>query len=360
HALRLSFTMLLAVALIAWAMTVTRAEPGTSTEAACKAQDVLGVERIVEVDTTDGPRLGNLQYKEIDFLEPGEVVLTFDDGPGHATTERVLEALARHCAKATFFMVGRMALAHPDLVKRVAALGHTVASHTWSHANLGKLSEEKATREIELGFSAVTTALGHPIAPFFRFPYLRDTRRSISHLEGRNLGIFSIDVDAYDYRSHDVKKMQNNILKGLEKKGKGILLFHDIQPATAAGLSNLLDELKARNFKIVHLVPKAPATTLATFDQMAAKEAGRRAVASARAPLSPRAVTWAMEEGEATSATVTRPEDQASLPWKPVDVVKERTSRRASDPTRRAEAERKERPSWKRPEPTWMDKIHNF
>lgn len=101
--------------------------------AACDNKNALGVERVVEVDTTKGPRLGHVQYKDIDFLRPGEVVLTFDDGPSHQTTPKVLEALRAHCTKAIFFMVGRMAVAYPDMVRTVEEAGHTIGSHTWSH-----------------------------------------------------------------------------------------------------------------------------------------------------------------------------------------------------------------------------------
>ena len=75
---------------------------------------VLGVSRVVEIDTSKGARFGNMQYKDIDFLKPGEIVLTFDDGPLRPKTTSVLNALEGHCTKATFFMVGRMALVDPD------------------------------------------------------------------------------------------------------------------------------------------------------------------------------------------------------------------------------------------------------
>jgi peptidoglycan/xylan/chitin deacetylase (PgdA/CDA1 family) len=137
--------------------------------------DKLGVARTATIDSAGGPHFGSRYHdrKTKPLLADGEVVLTFDDGPSRAYTRSILETLAAHCTKATFFMVGRMALADPDTVKEVAAKGHTVATHTWSHVRLAGLADDKAETEIELGLSAVQQALGRPIAPFFRFPYLR-------------------------------------------------------------------------------------------------------------------------------------------------------------------------------------------
>jgi len=100
--------------------------------------NALGVSRVVEVDTTGGPGFGAEHFKGMDFLRPGEVVLTFDDGPWPNNTPKVLAALARHCTKAIFFPIGLHATYEPDLLKQVAAAGHTVGSHTWCHQNLSK------------------------------------------------------------------------------------------------------------------------------------------------------------------------------------------------------------------------------
>lgn len=333
--------------------------------AKCNDKSTLGVERVVEIDTTDGPRLGNLQYKDIDFLQPGEVVLTFDDGPSRQTTPKVLEALALHCTKATFFMVGRMAISDPEMVKRVASLGHTVGSHTWSHQNQGALSAKSSEREIELGISAITAALGRPIAPFFRFPYLNDPRRSIQELEKRNQAMFSIDVDSYDWRAKSRSIMHNNVLSQLQKRGKGIILFHDIQRVTSSSLVELLDELKRRKFKVVHMVPKATAVTVAAYDDIVAKEFGRKQGIAAAKPLATRAMVWPMSEGPAT-ASVQRPASQETLPWaKPTaateDAAAPRANRKAASRNTtemggQKAPEQRARP-WKREEPTWQEQM---
>ncbi len=237
---------------------------------------MLGVSRKVEIDASGGPRFGLQQYKENDFLRDKEVVLTFDDGPLRRHTRAVLAALASHCTQATFFMVGRMAASDPEMVREVARHGHTVALHTWSHRNLRAIGIERARQEIELGASAVQKALGQPVAPFFRFPYLADSQATLAYLAQRNLAVFYIDNDAYDYRTSNAGTVQRNILRSLESKRKGIALFHDIQPSTARALKDLLDALAERGFKIVHVVAKTRATTLAKYDELAAAEVAKR------------------------------------------------------------------------------------
>jgi peptidoglycan/xylan/chitin deacetylase (PgdA/CDA1 family) len=251
----------------------------------------LGVSRTVVIDASTGPRFG-AQYKEASFLNDGEVVLTFDDGPSRAYTKPILDALAAQCTKATFFMVGRMALADPAMVKEVADQGHTIATHTWSHANLHQAGRRAAEAEIEMGISAVRHALGTPIAPFFRFPYLRDTNATLAHLGSRHVAAFSIDVDSKDYLTSSAAAVTDRVLRELAGRRKGIILLHDIHASTARAMPTLLAELKARRFKVVHIRPKADATTVAEYDAQAAQQAERRRTAGDRRPLANRALTW--------------------------------------------------------------------
>lgn len=238
----------------------------------CANPNALGVARTVEIDTTGGPGFGFEQYKVHDFLSQKEVVLTFDDGPWPSTTRAVLEALGHHCTRATFFIIGKHALWHPDILKEVAAGGHTIGSHTWSHANLSKAKGPKATEEIEKGLSAVKIALGASPAPFFRFPYLQDPGEQRAYLGKRNVAIFSHDVDSFDFRFRKSEDVVKSVLTKLEKKGKGIILMHDFQASTAKALPALLDELKSKGYKIVHLTAKNPAETMAEWDNAARSE----------------------------------------------------------------------------------------
>ena len=254
----------------------------------------LGVSRVVEIDTASGPRFGHQQYPDINFLADKEVVLTFDDGPLRPYTRPVLDALEAECTRATFFLVGRMALADPAMVREISRRGHTVGAHTWSHQNLRKLTPLKARHEIELGFSAVRLALGRPPAPFFRFPYLGDTKSMNGLMQSRRMGVFSIEVDATDYRTKDPAQVHQNILNQLAEKRKGIILFHDIQTSTSHALPGLLAALKAQGYRVVHMVPKTAATTLAEFDALAKEEAGQRQVATLSKPLVDRSLTWSI------------------------------------------------------------------
>ncbi len=291
---------------------------GSSAPEPCRARPgQLGVSRVLEIDTTRGPRFGLQQYPDHDFLRDGEVVLTFDDGPQRRYTRMVLEALAAHCTQATFYMVGQMAIGDPEAVREVGRAGHTVGIHTWSHKNLRAAGSPNATREIELGISAVQKALGQPVAPFFRFPYLADSQVMQNHLASRDFGIFSIDVDSRDFRTKDPRTMQRTVLEVLEKKRKGILLFHDIQVSTATGIRGLLDELAKRGFKVVHTVPKAPALSQPSYDEIAEAEHVRRHRLATAQPMATRAVVWPMtppgvpiehyQPQSVTSATSTRP-----------------------------------------------------
>lgn len=353
------------VAAAALGLGIALLSPAASAEEGCSNPRALGIERVVEVDTADGPLLGNLQYKQINFLQPGEVVLTFDDGPSRQSTNRVLDALSAHCTKATFFMVGRMAVAEPDMVRKVASLGHTVGSHTWSHANQNALGSAQAQREIELGVSAISAALGKPIAPFFRFPYLNDPKSSIRHLESRNIGVFSIDVDSKDFQTRNAAVMKQRVFRDLDRQGKGIILFHDIQRSTATGIADVLDELKRRGFKIVHIVPKTGVTTLAEYDAIARKELERRNAISATTPLASRSVVWQASDGQTggnktPADTVARPAN-APPTAAPAAASTATTTAATGAPDRqqphRTTAAERPRPSWKRDEPSWQEQM---
>jgi peptidoglycan/xylan/chitin deacetylase (PgdA/CDA1 family) len=280
--------------------------PTAAQEDCTPGPNALGVSRVAEIDTTKGPRFG-FQYKEQDILADGEVVLTFDDGPLRSHTKHVLEALQAHCTKATFFVVGRMAVADPEMVREYARLGHTVGIHTWSHANLHSITPLKARMEIELGFSAVQQALGKPVAPFFRFPYLADSKSMTIHLQERNIAIFSIDIDSKDYRTRNGESVHHKVMADLARAKKGIILFHDIQPSTARAIPALLADLKAKGYRVVHLKPKADATTMPEFDAIAQRELDRRRVIVSSEPLVKRSLTWQLTGDHAEPAAAKEP-----------------------------------------------------
>lgn len=252
--------------------------------------DGLGVARVLEVDTSGGPTLGTFQYATTLPLEEKEVVLTFDDGPHPRNTRRVLDALDRECVKATFFPVGIWAKHLPNVLQEVAARGHTIGAHSWSHpANLARLSQRAGERQIERGFLAVSEAVGGPIAPFFRYPGLNDSRALNDYAARRGYAVFSCDIGTDDWRGISAHSIVNRALARLERMRRGILLFHDTRGTTASALPLLFKEFKARGYKIVHVVPRVTLTAAAS--QAAVQElegttevaeGGRVASASAR------------------------------------------------------------------------------
>jgi peptidoglycan/xylan/chitin deacetylase (PgdA/CDA1 family) len=279
--------------LIATAASAQNAPPAPETsalpephKAGCSNPNALGVARTVEIDTTGGPGFGMEHYKAYDFLQPKEVVITFDDGPQVNTTKAILDALDEQCTKAIFFSLGKMALGLPEIIRDVASRGHTVGTHTWSHQDLRKKSDQEAKDEIEKGISGVRRAVGGPISPFFRYPYLRDSQATMAHLASRNIAMFSTDVDSFDFKRQTAEKLVEAIMKKLEKNGKGIVLMHDIQPHTAKAMPALLAALKAGGYKVVHMKAKDEIKTLAEYDKMIEKDVKGLPAAGSERPLS--------------------------------------------------------------------------
>ena len=235
--------------------------------------NALGVARVVEIDTTGGPGFGFEHFKSHDFLREGEVVLTFDDGPWPRNTPAVLAALAAHCTKAIFFPIGKHATYEPGILKQVAAAGHAVGSHTWSHQDLSKKSVQEGKDEIEKGMSAVRWAAGVPTAPYFRFPGLRHPPELVTYLGQRNVAIFSTDFDSFDFRLRKPDELRKAVMAKLKKHGKGIALMHDFQSVTAGATADLLDDLKAGGYRIVFMKPKGTLATIAAYDEQVMKDA---------------------------------------------------------------------------------------
>jgi len=146
-------------------------------------------------------------------------------------------------------------------VRRAYEEGHTIGTHSEDHPlRFGQLPVEKMRHEIDWGISDVSAALGSPryLAPFFRIPGLARSDTVESELAARGLIIFSSDTVADDWHRH-IKPDQITALamRRLEAAGKGMLLLHDIHPATAAALPGLLRQLKDNGFHIVQVVPAA-------------------------------------------------------------------------------------------------------
>ena len=199
-----------------------------------------------------------MQYAETLPLADGEVVLTFDDGPLPKYSNRILEILASHCVKATFFLVGRQAQANPEGVRKVRDAGHTVATHTQNHpGGMHLLPIERVQQEIDEGIASVSAALGDGTAPapFFRVPGLARAESIEQYAVLKGAQVWSADFPADDWRPVSSSRVYELAMQRLEAKGKGILLLHDIQARTVAALPKIMQAMKARGYRIVHVVP---------------------------------------------------------------------------------------------------------
>jgi peptidoglycan/xylan/chitin deacetylase (PgdA/CDA1 family) len=248
------------LAVACWLALIAGTLPVRAEE--CANPNALGTSRTLVVDPTEHPRLGTMQYLETLPLADHEVVLTFDDGPLPPYTNRILEILAAQCVKATYFLVGRMAHSFPETVRHIYNSGHTIGTHSQNHPlTFHKMPLAMAQREVDDGIASVTEALGDPraLAPFFRIPGLLRANGVENYLASRSLVTWSADFPADDwFRRITPNEITKRALRRIEAKGKGILLLHDIHPATVLALPTLLKELKARGYHIVQVVPSGP------------------------------------------------------------------------------------------------------
>jgi peptidoglycan/xylan/chitin deacetylase (PgdA/CDA1 family) len=250
-------------------------------EPACPGNpDAIGTSRTIIVDPAALPRIGSMQYKTTLPLEDHEVVITFDDGPLPPYTNRILDTLAANCVKVTYFLVGQMAHAYPDLVRRIYNAGHVIGTHSQNHPlAFNQMGEPRIEREVNGGIASVQAAVGDPraVAPFFRIPGLARGKRVEAYLASKSLAVWSADEVADDWhrgiKAADIVRLA---IRRIEAKGhRGVLLLHDIHPATARALPALLKELKNRGYHIVQAVPagerpksvpERPATVVAAQD----------------------------------------------------------------------------------------------
>ena len=232
-----------------------------ATAASCPGNpNALGTSRTITVDPVALPRIGSIQYKTTLALEDHEIAITFDDGPLPPYTNRILEALAAECVKVTYFLVGRQADAYPNTVRQILAAGHVIGTHSQNHPlTFDRMALTRIEREIDGGIASVQAAAGEPraVAPFFRIPGLLRNKQVETYLASKSIAVWSADEVADDwFRQVSAKDIVRKAMSRIEAKGhRGILLLHDIHPATAMALPMLLRELKAKGYRIVQAVP---------------------------------------------------------------------------------------------------------
>lgn len=226
----------------------------------CPRTGTLGTSRVLAVDAKAFPNVGLKSFPQTLPLADKEVVLTFDDGPFPRTTNRILAALAAECVHATFFLIGKSAQANPDIVKKIAAAGHSIGHHTWSHPILSRLDGAAAIKQIDNGIEADERALHgadkvDDRTLFFRFPGFASTPALLDVLKSRHIAVFGADLWASDWNVMRPQQELRLIVQRLESAGKGIILLHDTKAQTAAMLPAFLQYLRKNGYKIVHVVP---------------------------------------------------------------------------------------------------------
>jgi peptidoglycan/xylan/chitin deacetylase (PgdA/CDA1 family) len=237
--------------------------PSRATE--CTRKDALGTSRVLTVDAATSPRVGLKSFPQTLPLEDHEVVLTFDDGPWPGTTPKVLAALAHECVRATFFLIGRSASAHPEMVRSMAAQGHTIAHHTWAHRNLKYMKPDAAIGEIDKGIAAVEMALHGvatttPSTPFFRFPFFDTSPQTLENLQRRGIAVFGADLWASDWNRMTPAQELKLLTERLQIARKGIILLHDPKAQTASMLPTFLRYLRDNHYRVVHVVASGAKT----------------------------------------------------------------------------------------------------
>jgi peptidoglycan/xylan/chitin deacetylase (PgdA/CDA1 family) len=246
------------------ALVVLLVWPAWAAAADCPRAGTLGTSRVLAVDAVSYPRVGLKSFPQMLPLRDHEVVLTFDDGPWPPTTPKVLKALAQECVRATFFLIGKPASEHPDLVRLIAAEGHTIGHHTWLHRSLMQIKPNETADEIDHGILAVEMALHEratttPSTPFFRFPGFESTPATLDFLQSRGIVVFGADLWASDWNPMTPKQELKLLTDRLKVARKGIILLHDPKAHTAAMLPAFLRYLRENHYHVVHLVPTGPA-----------------------------------------------------------------------------------------------------
>ena len=177
------------------------------------------------------------------------IAMTFDDGPSATLTPKLLDLLAAHHIKATFFVIGENVAEHPEIVARAAREGHEIGNHSWSHPNFGKMADESVRRQLQQTDDAIKNATGKR-PTLMRPPYGSITAREKRWIHDEfGYRIILWDVDPYDWKRPGPAVVRNRILK--ETQPGSIVLSHDIHPGTIEAMPSTFDALEAKGFKFV-------------------------------------------------------------------------------------------------------------
>ena len=233
-----------------WLLSLAMAA-ATAAAPGCGA-DGLGTSRTLTLKR-EAAAWGRAQHAPLTGLAPGEIVLTFDDGPRPESTPLVLKALAEQCVQASFFMNGEPMRQHAALARQVRDAGHSVGMHGQRHQHFAQLSPAAQVADLDAMEASYRSTLGSEPAAW-RFPFLEETPTLRAALRARGLTVMSIDAGAEDWLPDQTPQMLATKLLGqLAQSGGGIVLLHDAQDQTARALPFLLQALRHHGYRVVHV-----------------------------------------------------------------------------------------------------------
>lgn len=200
------------------------------------------------------------------------IAMTFDDGPSEKLTPELLDILAQHHIHATFFVIGRNVVEHPEILQRAVREGHEIGNHSWSHPAFGRMRDESVRAELQKTDEAIRTAIGvRPV--LMRPPYGSIAARQKKWINSEfGYRIILWDVDPLDWKRPGPAVVTSRIVR--ETRPGSIILSHDIHPGTIKAMPGTFDQLQAKGFKFVTISeliamgkpmpPKGPGTERST------------------------------------------------------------------------------------------------
>lgn len=178
-----------------------------------------------------------------------KIHFTFDDGPHPTYTPTLLDTLKKLNIKATFFVLGEKAKKYPEIIKRMVAEGHTLASHSYDHPELPKLTPEKLREQMENTEKILQDITGK--RPYvMRPPYGALNGDVKKYLKERQYGIMLWNIDTLDWKLKNIDKIVTHTLEEFPKDG-GIILLHDIHKTSIESVEPLVEALKAKGYEFV-------------------------------------------------------------------------------------------------------------
>jgi len=214
--------------------------------------NALGTSRVVTLPRA-AAAYGTFQHPPLPSLAPGEVALTFDDGPRPESTPAVLQALDAQCVKASFFLIGAEMQRSPDLARQVLKAGHAVAGHGYLHDHFPQLKPAEQLDNLKQLQQTFQSVFGFAPAAW-RFPYFEESQPLMGELQKQGFIVFSADVAIDDWLPDQTPAMlEARLLERLREKKGGIVLMHDAQDQTARALPQLLAALKREGYKVVQI-----------------------------------------------------------------------------------------------------------